>query len=77
MATTSLTSVGGDAGSPEPSEGCRLRLAMRPKFLTYQIHIWAMMLENFHISSPKEGLDPHLAPGCWEGTWKYFHILNR
>jgi hypothetical protein len=28
------------------------RRAMRPKFSTYKIRIWAMMLKNFHISRP-------------------------
>jgi hypothetical protein len=41
-----------------------LRRAKRPKFSTDTIRIWAMMLQNFHISSPNGRGDPHLAQGC-------------
>jgi hypothetical protein len=34
------------------SSGRHLRWAMLPKFSTYKIRIWAMMLNNFHRSRP-------------------------
>jgi hypothetical protein len=67
MATTSFTSVGNSADSPDPFLSRYLSPAMLPKFSTYTIYIWTMMLKNFHISSPNRRLDPHLAQGCWEG----------
>ena len=50
MATTSLTPVGHAADSPEPFLRFSLAMAMRPKFPTYEIRIWAMMLKISHIS---------------------------
>ena len=47
-----------------PSSGRRLRWAMRPKFSTYKTRIWAMMRQNFRISSPNRKFNPHLDQGC-------------
>jgi hypothetical protein len=30
---------------------------MMPKFSTYKIRVWAIMLKNFHISRPNGRLD--------------------
>jgi len=46
------------------SSGRHLRRAMLPKFSTYKTRIWAMMLQNFRISSPHGALDPPLEQGC-------------
>jgi hypothetical protein len=45
---------------------------MPPKFQTYQIRIWAMMLKNFQISRPNGTLDRHRAQGCWAGDVEIF-----
>jgi hypothetical protein len=52
--------------------GRHLRRAMRPKFSTYKIRIWAIMLKNFHISRPNGRLDRHCAQGCWAGYVETF-----
>src|SRR4029453_15725770 len=46
------------------SSGRHLRRGMLPKFSTYKTRIWAMMLQNFRISSPHGALDPPLEQGC-------------
>jgi len=45
------------------SLGRHLRRAMLPKFSTYKIRIWAIMLKHFRISRPNGGLDRHFAQG--------------
>jgi hypothetical protein len=70
MAMTSLTSVGSDVDSPEPTH--RPSPAMKPKYLKYKTRIWAMMLKNFRISRPDGGLDPHVGQGYWEGDGETF-----
>jgi hypothetical protein len=45
---------------------------MPPKFRTYKIRIWAIMLKNFHISRPNGSLDRHHAQGCWAGYVEIF-----
>src|SRR5687768_12165015 len=40
---------------------------MLPKFQTYKLRIWAIMLKNFSISRPKGRLDRHCAQSCWVG----------